>query len=365
MQRHLAVQTRNARRICGATTIESWWRRASQSIIGPGTWIPLPARQDVRSDTQAAMPTRRGSHRPVPSALLAKPCAFCGRHCLQPLVAFRALSVLRCRHCRSGCVATEPRRYGAPARPDDYSHRYEQERTKDKAASCWQIVRTCTAHQAKLRRVLDVGCGEGDFLDQARAGGLETFGIDVAPRAVEEATRKGHHVTCASATEMSVGAGAYDLVTLWDLLEHTPHPGLVLKKARTALAPGGRLLITTPLMDSLFDRLGRCVHVASGGEFDQLLAMCWSDDHLWRFNLAGMRGVLRELGFVSVRVRPIRLLSLRTGCYAGGEIMSSWTGWRRLDRLISRAGVGVVKALGLPNKLLAGACAPPVLSGDE
>jgi hypothetical protein len=80
--------------------------------------------------------------------------------------------------------------------------------------------------------------------------------------------------------------------------------------------------------------------------------MCWSREHLFRFDVAGLTSVLEDIGFHSVRARGILQLSLAADSYAGGEILQSWTGVPALNRTLSRAGVAIARRLRLHNKVL-------------
>ncbi|MDQ4071213.1 MAG: hypothetical protein M3203_17350, partial [Actinomycetota bacterium] len=84
----------------------------------------------------------------------------------------------------------------------------------------------------------------------------------------------------------------------------------------------------------------------------RMLAMCWSEEHLTRFDPEGLRRQVVALGCRRAEVRPLLLLSLRTDRYASGGLLPAWTRSSRLNRLISRTGVAVARGARLHNKLL-------------
>lgn len=267
------------------------------------------------------------------------------------------MAVVRCLTCRTTFVANPRDR--AEEELEDYSARYEQEMDGGKAGACWRLFVRGTEGLPGLGSVLDVGCGQGAFLDLAGGAGLKTAGVEISADAAGAARRKGHRVFQASADGEPWTEGAtYDVVTMWDLLEHLRRPGRALEAAFGALRPGGRLLVVTPMMDSIFDRVGRAGSRAQGGGVLRLLRMCWSQDHLFRFNPVGTVGTLRRMGFVGVSARPILLLSLGAEHYAGGQVMKSWGGRQAMNRMISRAGVLLAKRLGVRNKILIRASRP-------
>jgi 2-polyprenyl-3-methyl-5-hydroxy-6-metoxy-1,4-benzoquinol methylase len=277
----------------------------------------------------------------------------CDGRTLTGVVSFAGTTVGFCPNCGAG-VVIGVRAAPCHAEPgEDYSARYESELLDSKAAACWDIVRRETRGQLAGRRLLDIGCGRGAFLDVARLGGLSTAGVEISERAADAAEAKGHQVFRRSAEEPFGGPDErFDLITMWDIMEHLARPRLALQHAFGRLAEGGRLFILTPMMDSLYDRWGRRVHRLTGGRCDQLLRMCWDQNHLFRFAREGTRRVLLSVGFTKVIAEPVLLLSLRADSYAGGQLLPHWTGVRSFDRLLSRTGVRLAKLFGLNNKLL-------------
>jgi SAM-dependent methyltransferase len=104
-----------------------------------------------------------------------------------------------------------------------------------------------------LHRVLDIGCGPGNFLDLARDAGLETSGMELNPTAAATARSRGHKISEKDLYESvsAEGAGAFDLVTLFQVLEHVPNPARFLGAARKHVRPGGYLAVGVPFADGI------------------------------------------------------------------------------------------------------------------
>jgi len=104
------------------------------------------------------------------------------------------------------------------------------------------------ARHRRLQSVLDVGCGCGAFLDLAKQAGLATAGIELNPRAIDSARRKGHQIySCLLADlEREVGRRRFDLITIFEVLEHVSDPVQLLSDAARWLAPSGCLAVTVP-----------------------------------------------------------------------------------------------------------------------
>jgi 2-polyprenyl-3-methyl-5-hydroxy-6-metoxy-1,4-benzoquinol methylase len=94
-------------------------------------------------------------------------------------------------------------------------------------------------------RVLDVGFGRGDFLLRVAALGASAEGIEPDPSAVESGRSLGLDVRLGAVTELGEDA-PYDLVTLFDVVEHPLRPMDVLQHCARLTASGGHLAIWTP-----------------------------------------------------------------------------------------------------------------------
>jgi 2-polyprenyl-3-methyl-5-hydroxy-6-metoxy-1,4-benzoquinol methylase len=110
--------------------------------------------------------------------------------------------------------------------------------------------------QFRGRRLCDVGCAGGQFLDLASAEGWETFGIEMNPPAVVQARATGATVVQGRLEDLQdLPWRSFDVVTCWDTLEHTPTPRLFASRLADLLAPGGLLVVTTLNWNSLVRRL--------------------------------------------------------------------------------------------------------------
>jgi len=110
------------------------------------------------------------------------------------------------------------------------------------------------AVKAGLANVLDLGCGAGAFLDLARPAGLRTFGLELNPTAAEKARAKGHEIFDRLLPEVPPDAcpGGFDLITLFQVLEHVPDPVDLLKQASARLKAGGYISISVPSKSGIY-----------------------------------------------------------------------------------------------------------------
>ncbi len=92
-------------------------------------------------------------------------------------------------------------------------------------------------------RLLDVGCGAGEFLERARRQGWQVFGVEIAEAGAEAARAAGLPVARGPLTRVDLPAESFDLVTFWNVLDFVRDPVADLRAARRLLTPGGRVVL--------------------------------------------------------------------------------------------------------------------------
>lgn len=105
-------------------------------------------------------------------------------------------------------------------------------------------------------RVLDIGCGRGDFLMACRRKGWQVAGVEQAGAPIME-LRQSLGLDVVSTTELDTLADAsFDVVTMWHVFEHMADPRETLREAYRMLKPGGRIIIEVPNFGSWQARMG-------------------------------------------------------------------------------------------------------------
>ena len=111
---------------------------------------------------------------------------------------------------------------------------------------------------SKMGTLLDVGCGSGGFLARMRGLGWRVQGVEPDPRAAQLARRQfGLDVHAGTLERLEIAPETFDAVTLNHVIEHTADPLALLRECTRILKPGGTLVIVTPNVDSLGQRVFR------------------------------------------------------------------------------------------------------------
>lgn len=188
-------------------------------------------------------------------------------------------------------------------------------------------------------RLLDVGCATGNFIhEMARCDHWAVEGVEANADAAAYARRRlGLTVHSGRLTEVDLSPRSFDVVTLWNVLEHLHHPVENLKAIRRLLKPGGLFVFSIPSLDSLEAKLfGR---YWLGWELPR---------HLYFFEKPVITRALAELGMTVthwdclVGAYPSFLLTLRFALDAAGS--GVWPG-RALHSLAGSLPMRLIMAL--------------------
>ena len=142
-------------------------------------------------------------------------------------------------------------------------------------------------------RILDVGCGNGDFLKVAEDLGYSAVGIDPDVSAVALGRARGLDIRAGSLPGSNQPPGSFDHIFLSHVLEHLHHPRAALEEILALLAPGGRLWLSQPNLDA--PGLARFGKDWRGLEPPR---------HLSLYNAVSLASLLTSVGFAEVSLLP-------------------------------------------------------------
>lgn len=140
----------------------------------------------------------------------------------------------------------------------------------------------------EMGRLLDVGCGNGLFLDQMRGLGWEVMGVEPDGEAVSVAREElGLEVFQGPLEGAKFPDGHFDAITMNHVIEHVPDPIGLLKECRRLLKPGSKLIVVTPNIKSLGRRT-----------FDDAWVHWDPPRHLFLFSPEALRTCAERAGLV-------------------------------------------------------------------
>lgn len=171
-------------------------------------------------------------------------------------------AVVRCRRC--GLAYTNPRpdpesigRFYLPTyRPHRRAAKLRHARTRPSSVLARWTGRAVPERDGGLPRVgrgrlLDFGCGGGGYMKRMADQGWQVTGLDAAVGAVRAVQEDlGLTALVGSLPHPDLAPASFDVVTMWHSLEHVHRPLDILREAYALLAPGGRLVVACPNIDS-------------------------------------------------------------------------------------------------------------------
>lgn len=210
-------------------------------------------------------------------------------------------SLFECEEC--GCWSSDASDRGALTsfEPSQYFDRAESDRDK------WEDLRgRLEPTRWETLRVLDIGCGTAAYLrylSEELGAASRLVGIEVdRERAARARTPDAKWVIREQDAQESLDEmqEQFDLVTLWDVLEHVPAPRRLLRSVGRRLAPDGIVYVQTIHENSLLPWIGRASHRLSRGRLRSFARRTHEAHHLVFFSLDGLRRMAKASG---LRVR--------------------------------------------------------------
>ncbi len=230
-------------------------------------------------------------------------CDLCGSEERTPLFVKEGFVHVRCKNC--GLVYVSPRlsdhlsgqvHAGTAEMGDDFLSKSQTKRLLDELKRLEQF--------RKLNRILEIGPGKGWFLEQANKLGWETWAVEVNSKALERLKAIGiHRIINDEESLNQILEESFDVVRIWDVLEHLESPKKTLAMSFNALRKAGIIKISTTNFRSLS-------RIVNGPNWVYLNGA----DHIVLFEPKTIDRMFREVGFSRIKVRT-RSFNLRKKLY--------------------------------------------------
>lgn len=196
-----------------------------------------------------------------------------------------------CKKCLVLFISTFPSSKELQKRANYWGKRYVRDAEKDEISQT-DIQRVAylkeRIHKQIGKSLLDVGCGSGAFLKEAKKEGFSVTGMDISRPIVKYLSSQNIPATYS----LRKIKRKYSFVTSFDVIEHTIHPRNFIRSVSKLVKKDGLLLITTPNSKGISARILKGKWWVFGG-----------DDHVVMFNTAALRQLLVEEGFMVLEER--------------------------------------------------------------
>lgn len=222
--------------------------------------------------------------------MLSRNCPSCGAGKSRDLGGKSGFEIKRCRRCATLFTSQLPSTETAY----DYDGYYRPSNI-DKPEFLNRRLDEIMGDFASFRqsgRLLDIGCGGGEWLQAARRAGWKAQGLEVSAPVVAYLREQDFEIFHGFLEEAHYPDDHFDVVLAIEILEHVPDAQAILREAARILRPGGVLWATTPHGNGLSARL---------------LSENWREvappEHLQLFGKRAMQRMLRRAGFARARVQ--------------------------------------------------------------
>ncbi|MDD4602413.1 MAG: class I SAM-dependent methyltransferase [Bacteroidales bacterium] len=213
-------------------------------------------------------------------------------------------SILQCDFCELKFVNPRPTReeIGNYYLSDDYiSHDSDK---KDLLSNVYRLARKFAIRKKygiikkenSPKRLLDIGCGTGEFLKYCQEQGLDVFGYEPNIKARCHAILKNKLDIKESLTDFKSMAGSFQCVTMWHVLEHVHDLTETLESVKKLLTPEGLLVIAVPNCNSWDARY-----------YKQFWAAYDVPRHLFHFTEQSMKQLAQKSNFEISQILPQKL----------------------------------------------------------
>ena len=230
-------------------------------------------------------------------------CKSCNSKKLVTIYPLNGFNVVQCRDCGlrfrdikfgySESKALYNREYFTEEQAD-YFFKYQDIKVLDFSKRLDEIDK----YRKNNNRLLDIGCAIGTFLNLAQIRGYDVFGFEPSNFAAEYA-RNNFNLTDIKNkfTENSFPDNYFDIVTMWDVVDHDENPLELLKVVYRKMKKGGKLFIQTNVEDSLLYRLAHILYAFSFGLIKYPIEKGYPIHHSNYYSTKTLRNDIELAGF--------------------------------------------------------------------
>jgi 2-polyprenyl-3-methyl-5-hydroxy-6-metoxy-1,4-benzoquinol methylase len=249
-------------------------------------------------------------------------CNICSGTSFTTVYKYKTHGVLRCNRCKTLCRDIVFNREESERL---YSEDYFCDLQKDFFHSNRELRERAFRNKIEIidklypskGRLLDLGCAIGTFLKVAREDSWEVEGIELSKYAANYAVEKENlTVHNGDLLDMKLPSNSFDVVTLWDMVDHSETPNDVIKEVYRILKPGGIAAMDTFMDDALLFAMANYMYKFSFGMIKGPSFKAHPIHHSHYFSTETFKSLLESNGFEVI---------FRKGSYLEGSVTSVGT----------------------------------------
>jgi 2-polyprenyl-3-methyl-5-hydroxy-6-metoxy-1,4-benzoquinol methylase len=254
-------------------------------------------------------------------------CDLCGSDVYRPFCIKRGFEYVKCAACK--LVYVRSRLAETELGEETERLAKTQHLATAKIESDYSDFIRTVIHEPRLRlmkpyrrngRMLDIGCGNGAFMYSAEKYGWKAYGVELSENNASYARdKKGLDVRTGTLFDARFPEGHFDVVTLWEVVEHLDSPLRQLREVNRILRTGGAVLLSTPNVNSLARLLVHC-------RWEIFLP----ESHLYLFSQRTLKKMLEVTGFRALQLwtEDVNFLTIIRNLRPG-ELSDNWDEKRR------------------------------------
>lgn len=182
----------------------------------------------------------------------AQLCIICNSDRLIEINSIKSVDLLKCSHCRMVFSAAIP----TPEELNSFYQKYpEYGKISPVTFLRYNEILDFLEKYRSTNNLADVGCGNGFFLDEAKKRGWNVFGTEFNDNSIRICEEKGIATSKGRFTSQSFPGKIFDVVTSFEVIEHTLTPKEEVTEIYQSLRHRGIIYLTTPNFNSLSRRL--------------------------------------------------------------------------------------------------------------
>ncbi|REJ82296.1 MAG: class I SAM-dependent methyltransferase [Bacteroidetes bacterium] len=183
-------------------------------------------------------------------------------------------------------------------------------------------------HQRKNNTILDVGCGEGYFLEEALKRGWDAYGTEYAERYVKNCSDKGIKMRSGKLQVQDFKDLKFDVICSFEVIEHIQNPQEEIRIFNKLLRDGGIVYLTTPNFNSISRNLL--------GEKWNIISV---PDHLAYYTPKTLTRLFKECGFrkLQIKTEGISISRLKSSVSKSENVFSGTAGISEDRRIQEKA----------------------------